>query len=323
MSNRISAKTSTGRPRNIDFQYFEPKTMHKIENTYNVTSMLWMRALRLFKKICLLLLLFQPLLVLSQVGSSSRENTTALRLLNKARKDAGLDTVTISASLSRDCYNHAKYLVFNRNDSATQGLSGHKEYASLKGYSKEGEKAGRRSVIAFEKTDRAINEFLASFYHRIPLLQPNLKEIGIAFYEENDYVVSLIDCASGTAGQKSIEVVFYPGVNQRNIRLNMANELPNPAGLPGQFGFPVTIYFTKAQVIKNVKFKLTDKYNRIIDCYISTPENPATFFTQWNTVCAIPKKPLAPDSKYFVSLTCLVNNVEFNKIYSFVTERSH
>lgn len=297
--------------------------MNKIGDIYNEPSMLRLYTLGFLKKICLLLLLFQPLLVLSQVGSSSRENIAALRILNKARKDAGLDTVTISASLSSDCYNHAKYLVFNRNDSATKGLSGHKEYFSLKGFSKEGEKAGRRSVIAFEKTDRAINEFLASFYHRIPLLQPDLKEIGIAFYEENDYVVSLIDCISGTAGQKSVGVVFYPGVNQCNIRLNMANELPNPAGVPGPFGFPVTIYFTKAQIVKNVKIKLTDKYNRIIDCYISTPENPATFFTQWNTVCAIPKKPLASHSKYFVSLTCLVNNVEFKKIYSFVTERSN
>ncbi len=265
--------------------------------------------------ICLLL----TIPALSQVSISSKEVTNALSILNKTRKDAGLDTVSISATLSNGCYNHAKYLVLNKDNPLTSGMSAHKEFPQLKAYSKEGEVAGKNAVINYIKLTDAVTGWVQTFYHRIPLLQPNLKEVGIGYYEKDGYVVSLIECISGTKGEYSKDIVCYPNENQIEVPLQMGPEIPHPVGEQGNYGFPITIYFTKWQNVINVNFKLTDSNNKVIDCYVSTPEKPATYFDQWNSVCAIPKTPLSADTKYIVTVTCSVNGTTFKKMFNFQT----
>lgn len=272
------------------------------------------------RQIILFLLLLPTYFVYSQDTISKDDISIAVNTLNIARKSAGLDTVTISAALSEGCFKHAKYLVLNKNNPLTSGLSAHKEFPALPGSSKKGEIAGKSSVIHFVKPSDAIGGWLQTFYHRIPLLQPNLKEIGIGFYEKNGYTVSLIDCISGTSGQNVIPVVCYPNANQTNIPLDMGPEIPHPVGDQGIYGFPITIYFTQHQAITNVFFKLTDKDNKVIECYVSTPQRPATTFTQWNTICAIPKKKLTENNKYTVTVNCMVDKAPFAKTFSFQTE---
>jgi hypothetical protein len=273
------------------------------------------------RKIILFFLLLLTTFLYSQDTISKNDISSALTILNKARKDAGLDTVSISQTLSEGCFKHAKYLVLNKNNPLTSGLAAHKEYPALPGFSKKGEIAGKSSVIHFVKPSEAIGGWLQTFYHRIPLLQPNLKEIGIGFYEKNGYTVSLIDCISGTNGQNTIPVVCYPNMNQNNIPLDMGPEIPHPVGQQGVYGFPITVYFTQFQTITNVTFKLTDKDNKVIECYISTPQKPATTFTQWNTICAIPKNKLTENNKYVVTVTCLENKKPFTKTFSFQTQK--
>ena len=255
----------------------------------------------------------------SQDSLATKEISTALYRLNKTRKAAGLDTVSIASTLSKGCYSHAKYLVINRKNPLTAGLNAHKEFSNLKGYTKEGEIAGKSAVIHYVKPSVAITGWIQTFYHRIPLLQPNLKEIGIGFYQKGDDIVSVVDCSAGSKGENLKDVVFYPNENQQDIPLSMGPEIPNPVGQAGDYGFPITLYFTQFQIITNVTFKLTDKDNSIVDCYISTPDHPATAFAQWNCICAIPKKPLLADAQYFVTATCKVNNETFKKTYSFRT----
>lgn len=257
----------------------------------------------------------------SQTTLSDTEITAVLSILNSARKTAGLDTVIVSATLSKGCNNHAKYLVINKHDTGTRGMSAHKEYPSLKGYTTEGEDAAQSSVIAYTKPFGAIQSWLATFYHRIPLLQPTLKEIGIGYYEKDGYGVSLVDCISGTKGPILINTIYYPSENQKNVPVAMSREIPNPTGTNSTCGFPITIYFTrKHQHITNVTFKLTDNKNNEIYCFISTPEKPATYFSQWNSICAIPKQPLEYNTTYTVTMTCMVSGEMRTKTYSFTTK---
>lgn len=258
----------------------------------------------------------------TQDSLAIEEIATTVTMLNRARREAGLDTVIISATLSKGCSSHAKYLVMNRNNPKTAGLNAHKEFSNLQGYTKEGEIAAKSAVIHFVKPTDALEGWIQTFYHRIPLLQPGLREIGIGFYEKDGYTVSLLDCISGTTGQNSIPVVYYPNVNQNGIPLSMGPEIPNPVGQEGSFGFPITIYFTQFQKITNVSFKLTDKDGKTVDCYVSTPENPATNFDQWNSICAIPKKTLNGNAKYIVTVSCSVNGQPFKKTYSFQTSKT-
>lgn len=265
------------------------------------------------------LIFFKADSIFAQESNSINENQTTLTILNTARKAAGLDTVSISGTLSKGCILHAKYLVLNKGNPLTTGLKAHQEHSKLAGFSKEGEIAGRHSVIHFVKPHEAINGWLATFYHRIPLLQPSLKEIGIGCYEKNGYIVTLIDCISGTTGENAQAVVSYPGNLQKEVPLKMGPENPDPVGEKGEYGFPITIYFTQNQFITQVEFVLSDSKKNPLECFVSTPGKPAADFTQWNTICAIPKKPLQPNSKYSVQLNCLVNKMPFKKEFYFQT----
>jgi len=271
------------------------------------------------KKHITYILLFLNLTAFSQDSVSTNEITSALMILNNARIAAGLDTVSISPILSKGCYSHAIYLAINKNNPLTSGMNAHKEFAKLKGYSKEGEIAGKSAVIHFVRLSKAVEGWIQTFYHRIPLLQPNLKEIGIGFYEMDGYVVSLLDCISGTKGENPKEVVYYPNENQSDVPTTMGLEIPDPVGKEGKFGFPITIYFTRWQKVVNVDFKLTDNNGKEIDCYVSTPEKPATYFSKWNSICAIAMSPLLNDTKYVVTVTCTVNGQAYKKTYNFQT----
>lgn len=246
----------------------------------------------------------------------------ALNILNNTRKTAGLDTVALSADLSKGCYAHAKYLVINRSDPKTVGLNAHKEFSDLKGYTKAGETAGKNAVIHYVMPGEAIAGWINTFYHRIPLLQPDLKEIGIGFYKSKDYVVSLVECISGKQGTPEMDIVFYPAENQKDVPLMMGPEIPHPMGIEGEYGYPITAYFTKWQKITGVIFKLTDLKGNLVHCSVSTPQMPATDFSQWNTICAIPKKPLTPETMYTVSISCNVDGKAFKKNYSFQTGKA-
>ena len=265
--------------------------------------------------LCCCLLLALP--VFSQ--GETEETTAALALINKMRRAADLDTVAISQAISEGCQKHAKYLVLNKDNPLTSGLSAHKEYPQLAGYSKAGANAAKQSVIHYIRPVPAIRGFFQTFYHRIPLLQPKLKTIGIGYYEKDDYVVTLIDCGSGVVGESDKAVVLFPNAGQTDVPLKMVSEIPHPIGQVGEYGFPITLYFAQWQGISDVTLTLTDKNKKRVVCYLSSPEQPATSFDQWGSICAIPHKPLLAGAEYFVSVSCKVNGVPFKKSYRFKT----
>ncbi len=242
----------------------------------------------------------------------------ALAEVNRIRSEADLGPVTVSKELSEGCYNHAKYLVWNRDSPKVRGLDAHKEFRELKGYTQSGEKAGKASVIHFVEPSKAVTGWEATFYHRVPLLQPKLKKIGIAYYEEDSHVVSLIDCTSKVEGRSRREVVFFPADGQSGVPVKMGREIPHPMGAQGDYGFPLTIYFCERQSISEVEVELL-LGGEAIDCSVSTPRKPATTFTQWNTICVIAKESLEEDSEYTLKVKCKVDGRKFEETISFDT----
>jgi hypothetical protein len=252
----------------------------------------------------------------------SREISGAVALLNQVRRAAGLDTVAVSAKLSDGCKKHANYLAVNRDNALTSGLNAHKEYPQLVGYTKAGAAAGKNAVIHFVKPIEAFGGWMKTFYHRIPLLQPNLKEIGIGFSQIGDYTVTLLDCISGLVGESKLPYVCYPADHQVDIPLMMGPENPYPAPEKGDHGFPITIFFAQWQKVTSVRFELKDQTNKVIPCFVSSPEKPATFFDQWRTICAIPKQPLVKNMRYEVAVSCQVDGKAFEKVFEFFTIKS-
>jgi hypothetical protein len=247
----------------------------------------------------------------------------ALAAINQARKACGLKEVALSLELSVGCRKHARYLAANEGHPLVQGLRAHEENEKLEGYSKEGARVAKKSIIHFAAPSRAIDGWMATFYHRMPLLQPKLKEVGIGYFSEEARHVCCVDCITGLTGEDVKDVVVYPGEGQRGVPVSFGPEIPNPlpAEHKGAAGFPITIYFTRKQKITNVEVKVLGPNDANVSCFVSTPESPATSFFQWNTLCAIPKQSFATGTPYQVELSCKVNGKPYSRSWRFTTAK--
>jgi uncharacterized protein YkwD len=126
-----------------------------------------------------------------------------LKTLNRQRRLAGLGPVELDVELSRGCELHCQYIVRHFLDSSTQGLGQHDESPSLEGYTPEGRKAGRASVIANDANpEEAVDNWLSTLYHRVSLLHPSLKRVGfgIARLPDQNYM-TMLDAGSDVRGR--------------------------------------------------------------------------------------------------------------------------
>jgi uncharacterized protein YkwD len=102
-----------------------------------------------------------------------------LARVNAARKAAGLPLVRLDAELSRGCQLHARYLSVNVDRPAARGLAVHREDLSLPAATEQGARAARASVIAVVLDPQTcVDGWMATLYHRMPILTPNLERIG-------------------------------------------------------------------------------------------------------------------------------------------------
>ncbi|HBI44432.1 MAG TPA: hypothetical protein DDY78_16495 [Planctomycetales bacterium] len=109
-----------------------------------------------------------------------------LAAVNRERVVAGLNKVVLDA-LSRGCFKHARYLATNIGRPEVEGLKAHEEDDKLSNATKEGRKAGLNAVIAIRDNPGYCAEgWMATLYHRIPLLDPKLKRVGIGFAKRGE-----------------------------------------------------------------------------------------------------------------------------------------
>lgn len=274
----------------------------------------------------LVLIIFTSVSLLAQTETSfsltDPDIIKAFELLNNYRKNAGLKPVKLNEELSRACYAHSKYLVKNRNHPVVQGLSAHYEVDSLKYATTQGKIAGMKSCIAYVSAPYAIEQFMNTFYHRMPLIDPNITEVGIGYYKEDYYTVCCVDMESKYKwnNDTTTKVVVYPPHEALDVPLAFQMESPNP--IPDSIyspGYPITISFIRQDGIKDVKAKVTDKEGREVRCILSTPDNPLTTFPQHNEVCIIPVKRLEYNQHYTVDFSCTLAGKPFKKKWSFYT----
>lgn len=252
----------------------------------------------------------------------------AVDRVNASRAAAGLKPVVLDGKLSAGCLKHARYLVINDGHPSLLGLNAHKEDLKLPGASPEGNAAGQASNIAigdYEPID-AVDSWLATLYHRVPVLAPNLRSIGFACVRgRRQGWATVMNVQSGREKSRA-QAVFYPAPDQRDVPVSFPNggEEPNP--IPedpdGRAGFPITSTFPINEPIKNAYGKLTDEKGEDVPCWFSSPEKPANKAhakTQGNTICLIPKNPLAPKSTYYVEFKGSVVGKAWEKKWTFTT----
>jgi len=243
--------------------------------------------------------------------------------LNHHRKAAGLEPVALDPALSKGCAAHAAYLVTNVDHPSTQGLGLHSEDPKLPGYSKEGERAGKASVIFLGLDgEAAVEGWIGSLFHRIPLMQSRLRKIGYGVARGGPAKVTVVlDATNGMGAGKDSTVVLYPAEDQKDVPLAFVAEIPDPIpdSLNNKAGYPVTAIFAEGALIKDVKASLKDDAGNDVEVWLSTPEKPAAADYQRNTVGLIARKPFRPGTAYTATVSALVRGKSWTRTWTFTT----
>ncbi len=243
--------------------------------------------------------------------------------LNVHRKAAGLEPLGIDPVLSKGCAAHAEYLVKNAGHPSAQGLGLHSEDPKLPGYTKEGERAGKASVIFLGLGGAdAVEGWIGSLLHRIPLLQSRLRKIGYGSAAGGPAKVTVVlDATNGMGVGKDAPIVLYPADGQKDVPLAFSPEIPDPIpeSPDKKAGYPVTAIFSEGALVKDVKASLKDAAGNEVAVWLSTPEKPAAADYQRNTVGLIPKEPLRPLTTYTVSMAARVTGKAWVRTWTFST----
>ncbi len=196
-------------------------------------------------------------------ASSSAANRLWLDPLNRYRRSAGLTPVTENPRFSRGDYLHARYVAknFGKQIAAHNnlGIEMHIEDPSKPWYSVEGAAAGRASDVdemwdprGMAALSWAIDNWMQSPFHRMPILNPHLHSVGYGYDCEGGVCIAAlnvngdVDPILSTAAPFAKPIVYPP--NGASIDINSFDgEWPDPlTSCPGYSlpaGYPITIQF--------------------------------------------------------------------------------
>ncbi len=245
----------------------------------------------------------------ARTAKPSARPEDVLEAVNAYREQAGVGKVKVTPALSRGCDLHALYLT--KNDA--RGLSGHDEDPKGVGFTEEGAKAGKRSVItpfaSYETPREGLESLMATLYHRVAVLHPQLTEVGIGWAFRKDGNGHLVmDVGSLDPKEAKGWPVCWPPPGQKDVPLEFglgSRETPNP--LPdgtASAGYPITIQYPEGARprIRDPKAQLTADGQELA-CWISTPEDPARAdWPQAGVTALIPKEKLKPGTTCVVKL---------------------
>ncbi|MBX5477099.1 MAG: S-layer homology domain-containing protein, partial [Clostridia bacterium] len=237
----------------------------------------------------------------------------------------------VDASLAAAAQAHAAF--YARNAAAYGGISlqVHTEPSSWPGFTGEnpwdraayfGYAGNAAEDMAFgEGLVDAVDTWMDSVYHRLPIVDPTLRAVGFALagapnaagdlpvtdLELGDWIPKPSDVASGT-------MVVYPVDGQRDVPLSFpSGEVPDPLSpFPGASypaGYPITLQFPSPHVeaVDVDAAVLQTDSGSLVPAYVLTPDagsgDPAISHLGGTAVALVPKAPLAPLTTYRVRVT--------------------
>jgi uncharacterized protein YkwD len=259
---------------------------------------------------------------------------SGIAAVNDYRLIYGLPQLTVNASLMAAAEKHAQYLSDNNIDPSA--VSMHDENASLPGYigATLGDRArfvgytgGVAEDVSYHSGSlvESIDSLFDAPYHRIPFLDPAVKEIGIA--QEGDFV----DIEFGVEPLKTPELLVTPAPGDAYVPTAFdGHEDPDPLRLHTSASYPVGYPLMASVSGSNVKTvtlqtaKLTDASGNDVKLLINDPGSDDHLD---NEIILMPEKPLAYDATYNASVTVTAqmtdgSSRQFEKTWSFHTEPS-
>lgn len=269
-------------------------------------------------------MLLRSLVVVMVVASTAVASPAdrVLARVNGFRAAAGLAPVAIDPKLSAGCMEHAQYMKLNRGTEAMSGLNAHHQRTNLPGASAAGAACGVAADLFPEVSDleTAVDGWMASLYHRRPMLDPALKTIGVGYAELPEKTLMAALMFAQADDSKGAWPVGYPADQQKDVPLEFGNEIPNPVPDHGKGGYPITLQFPPFDKVTGVSATLVDAGTRKpVPFHLSDPEHPATSFGQYGVICVIPKQRLTASTRYTASITATWRDQTTTRTWSFTT----
>ena len=234
---------------------------------------------------------------------------TILRELNRLRaacipEELEVPPLTLEDSLSDGARLHALYLEKNP-EQAVAWPDAHEEYADREGFTPEGAWAGAHSDVfaGIRSPEAALEGWMGTFYHRLPLIDPGLMRIGWGFEEG----FAVIDVGSLSAPPDRAWKVAWPYDGMSGVPTTFSGpELPSPVPDADQseWGYPITLQvgIPPEDEAGPVVMRLLQGKDEV-ECHYSTPENPTNpVSAPKGAYCLIPKRHLLEGKPYTVQV---------------------
>jgi len=249
-----------------------------------------------------------------------------LNKLNEFRLLSKVPSVEIANQLSETAREHARYLT--KNNLFTKEEKPELPYFTGENPKKRAENKNF-NITTYEilcetnYPEDIVNLLANTVFHRIKLQDPRLKYIGFGFHRNNKRFVYVIDM--GFIEDKEVTVnwesIVYPAHDYSKAETSwIVNEKIStlPQEINNKLGSPISILL-KDKIKKTKKAVVFDEKGNTVECYIlDTNSNEKD---KINGVVLIPKKELAPNSKYSVETTVIFENgTEKSYIWSFITK---
>ncbi len=255
----------------------------------------------------------------------------ALEQVNRYRAAAGLTAIAYDPALGAAAQAHAEYLAANPDQWARDV---HGEVPDAPGFTgrrpadraaRHGYRGGAGEIIHFAgPAEKAVDGWMETLYHRLPLISPNTAEMGYGTGMSRDgRYVNVLNY--GVAPADGPQEVAWPHPGQTDVPTGWdGREVPDPfrlhPGASGPVGYTITLTFG-GQV----------RSLQLTEATLRGPEgeaaallfDPVTDDRLTDTVALIPAEPLLPHSRYTVQMRGLVDRgagpEPFDRSWSFTT----
>lgn len=266
----------------------------------------------------------------SALPEAPPEARRAQAQLNKIRQGVGLQPLALQDALGAAAQSHADYL---HQHVEQYSLNGHGEEAGRPGFT--GTNVGARAaywgwtqgaseVVAVSgRAEEALADWIATLYHRIPLLHPDTVAMGYGWAGADRSGKNVLVSSKSLSGAKT---VAYPAAGARTVPPEWNGlETPDPLALygladSGPVGYPITLTFggpvidlrlTAAQLTGPAGDLELLSYDPAFDPNLS------------DAVAIIPRQPLQPETTHTVLLKGWIDRgegpTEFTERWSFTT----
>lgn len=259
--------------------------------------------------------------------AGSKSQVAATVAINRLRTSQGLPPVRLDDALSAGCTAHAKYLALN---GWTGRTNPHSQNLGPKGASPEGAASAARSIVGGGAPDAAIEGFWRTYYHRICLMSPLLRRIGLNA-EPPD--LSVVDVAGGYGDQVGIPgagkageadpadkawefPILVPADGSVGLPLQAVAEMPaDPVTNFGQRGIPLMAFFPPGATVTAFEGVLEDAGRGVRLPVLKADPGDVPFVRG-----AVPEKPLHGKTWYRATFTWTVDGKPGKRAIRFRTQ---